>query len=86
MRFAVLRSNCYDHDFFGFTSLANTQCFLDRNLVERIDAELHAVGNHATAVGLYANSDVVIDDALDGDEYAHHEEFIEIGVIAGYAG
>ena len=56
------------HDFVRTTSLLDPQCLFDRDLVEGIDAELHAIEHHAGAVRLHANAHVVVDDAFDCDE------------------
>ena len=51
--------------------------FLDGDLVERIHRHLDVGRVDAGAVGLDADLDVVIDDALDGDQDFHEDVFLE---------
>ena len=46
----------------------------ERDFVEGVDTHLDAIGDHAGAVWLDPNTDVVIDDAFDGDQNAFHRE------------
>ena len=61
-----------DDDLLGEPALLDAQRLLERDLVEGVDAHLHAVGDHAAAVGLDPDAHVVIDDALDADQDALH--------------
>src|SRR5690606_4728871 len=54
---------------------------LERDLVERVGGELHALGHHAGAIRLDLDADVVIHDALVGDQDLHRA-----GVPSGTVG
>ena len=58
-------------DLGGHALLLQPHRLLHRDLVERIHRHLHVRRVHARAVGLDANLDVVIDDALDRNENFH---------------
>ena len=78
---AVGRSDRGDHHFLGAAALLDAQRLLEGDLVEGIDAHLHAVGDDAAAVGLDPDAHVVVHDALDADQDALHD-----GSIAGRPG
>jgi len=60
------------HDHFGrHAFLAQAQRFLERDVVERIRRELHAVGDDAGTVRLHLDAHVVVDNALVGDQDLH---------------
>jgi hypothetical protein len=61
----------HHHDLLGLPRLADAQRFLERDLIERIDAHLDAVDVDAAAVGQDAHADVVVHHALDTNEYFH---------------
>src|SRR5690606_21757242 len=55
-------------DLVRVAALPNPQGFLERDLVERVQARFHAVGRDTGAVGPHSNGEVVVDDAFDADE------------------
>ncbi len=57
-----------DHDLVGAAAFLDTQCFLDGDGIEGIDAQLDAVERDTRAIGLHADAYVVVDDAFDCDE------------------
>ena len=69
---AIGRSDRRDDDLFGATSLLDPQRLFERDLIERVDAHLHPVGDDAAAVRFDADAYVVIHDTLDADEDAFH--------------
>ena len=64
---SIRRTNGHDDHFGRAALLLDAQRLLERDLVERIDAHLDAVGHDARAVGFDANADVVVHDALEAD-------------------
>ncbi len=68
----LLRIGAPDRDrehLAGRAALLEPEGFLERDLVEWVDAHLQAFGRDARSVRLHANADVVVHDALDTN---HH--------------
>ncbi len=72
MLLAIGGSNRSDHDFLSAASLLDPQRLFEGDLVKRVDAHLHPVGDDAAAVRFDANAYVVVHDTLDADEDAFH--------------
>jgi hypothetical protein len=74
MRLGVGRGDGHDHDLGGDALVAQTQGFFQRDVVEGIGRQLDAVGDHAGAVRLDLDADVVVHHALVTDEDLHRSE------------
>src|SRR6185312_13440449 len=69
----VCTADARDDDLVGGTALLDTQRLLERDLIEGIDAHLGAFDRSAAAVRLDPDTHVVVDDALDADQYLVHQ-------------
>ena len=75
--FLALRDTARHRDHFrDHALLAQPHRLFHGNLVEGVHAHLDVGDVHTAAVGLDANLDVVVDDALDRDEYLHGRGFL----------
>jgi hypothetical protein len=61
---------CYD-DLAGLAGFLQANRFFDRDFVERVHGEFDIGRLDPGPIGLDPDLDVVIDDALDGDQYLH---------------
>ena len=69
---SVCRTNRYDYDFTRFAAFLDAQRFFQRNLIERVDAHLDAIGVHTAAVALDPNADVVVHNPFQADQNLFH--------------
>jgi hypothetical protein len=60
-----------DHHLGGDALVAQPQRFFQRDFIERVGRQLDAVGDHAGAVRLDLDADVVVHHALVADEDLH---------------
>ena len=61
-----------DDDFAGAAFFLDAQRLFERDLIEGIDAHLHAVGHDTRAVGFDAHADVVVHDAFQAHQNLAH--------------
>ena len=61
-----------DDDLAGAAFLLDAQRLFERDLVERVDAHLDAVGHDTRAVRLDADADVVVDDPFQAHQNLAH--------------
>src|SRR3546814_10841459 len=67
----LFRSDRGDHDLGGDALVAQAQGLFERDLVKGVGRQLDAIGDHAGAVRLDLDADVVVHHALVGDEDLH---------------
>src|SRR3546814_11756857 len=67
----LFRSDRGDHDLGGDALVAQAQGLFERDLVKGVGRRLDAIGDHAGAVRLDLDADVVVHHALVGDEDLH---------------
>ena len=86
VRLGVGRGDRGDHDLGGDALVAQAQGFFQGDFVERVGRQLDAVGDHAGAVRLDLDADVVVHHALVADEDLHWLWFSFVSVCVADMG